>query len=338
MGSRLTLAEVKASRIPEAINISPNDSRLIGYVNEASERLLQRGKYFNTYAKYRISVTSQILALPPQLATIETVAVSKCPLPLRSMWFQFLQGGWGPRSSTLPNGSGVSEVLELGHFPTIVDIATPGVLTLKCDFSTDVGKKVLVLGFDNNTPPNWIRTLQGGVYADGELVALSQVAGTNTVNSFSQVTGFQPPTDLDGQWWVFLGGITGTLLANPQYFETDPLYPRYLVPFVNSTVSSVDLVGKKAFIAVKKDSDYVSITNLAALKYACMACKSEEEHNWVEANLLWNGGKDKNGVVRIGALTELNYELTHFLGDGQEMGLDVRGSSLGMSDPVDSLL
>ena len=338
MGTRLTLAQVKASRIPESINIAPTDSRLVQFVNEASERLLQRGLFYNTYAKYRVSITSQIMALPPYLANIETVALSGVPLPLRSVWFQFLQSGWGVRDATLPNGSGVPEVLELGSFPTIADITTPGVLTLKCDFSTDVGKTVLVLGYDNSTPPNWVRTLQGGVYLDGEVVALSQGAGTATITQFSQVTGLQPPTNLDGQWWLYSGGITGQLLANPQYFETNPLYQRFLVPFVNTTVSTVDLVGKKAFVPVAQDTDYVAITNLAALKYGCMACKAEEEHNWSEAQLLWNGGKDKNGNIITGALTELNYELEHYDGSGKELGLDIRGSSAGYVCPVEPLV
>lgn len=321
MGYRATVAMAKASRIPEALNIAPTDPRFLSFLNTGTERLLHRGKYWNTYAKYTVSVSSQLLTLPPYIDTPEQIAVSRKPLPLRTTWFQFSENGWGTRDATAPNGSGIPEVLHLGQFPTIADIATAGTLTVKCDRATDVGKSVLILGYDVNA--NWVRTLQGGIYTDGEVVLLAQGAGTSTVTQFSQVTDIQAPTNLDGQWWLYLGGTSGTLLGNYQYWDTTPNWKRYLIPFIDPVVTTVELMGKKAFVPVKNDADFLVIGNLAALKLACMACKSEEEYRWDEANLLWNGGADGAGIQHIGAVQELEFELRHHTGDGQQIGMTV---------------
>ena len=65
--TRTTVAMAKASRIPEALNISPLDPRFIQYLNESEQRLLYRGKFWGTYGRYNIKATSQIITLPPQI-------------------------------------------------------------------------------------------------------------------------------------------------------------------------------------------------------------------------------------------------------------------------------
>lgn len=325
---RRTLANLKASRIPEALNISSTDSRLVEYANEATERLLYRGKWHSTYAYYRVSATSRFFTPPPHLDTVETIAVENYPLPLRSVWYEFLKLGWGTRDRTLTNGSGLNECQLLGNYPVIADIATATTLTLKCDLHDDATKEVRILGTDANG--NFIRTEPAGDgtgYEDGEVVALTQ-AGTVTTNTFATVTDIQAPSDLDGQWWLYAGTVaTGTLLGNYEYWETNPMYKRYLIPWISTDVSTVEIMGKLAYRPLVNDTDYLIIPNLGALKLGMMAVKAEEEHNWAEANLLWNGGTMKDGTVRIGAIQELQAELDHHLGSGQEIGIHINNPS-----------
>jgi len=339
MGSPRTTAAMiqNDSRFCELLNIPPTDVRFYSFLNEATLRLLKRGRYWGTTGRFAIVPSSQMIALPPQVDTPEKVAIGRTVTPLHDALYEFLENGWGTRDDSIPTGSGVWEVLARGTSPIMVDIPSPGgQLTLKCDRSTDVGKSVLVMGWDTATPPNWIRTTQGGVVADGEVVLLSQGAGTQTANSFSKVTAIQPPTNadmssaLDGQWWIYFGGITGTLLSNYQYWETSPNYQRFLIPFVNSTVTTVELIGKLAFIPVRKPTDYPVIQNIAALKLAARAIKAEEESDLVSASILWNGGRDKKtGQMLIGAITEMEYELEHYLGAGREIGLNFVGTGYG---------
>ena len=342
MSPRTTTAMVFNSRFPEVLNISPTDSRCYEFLNAVCRRLLKRGRFWGTTGRFAVSATSQLISLPPQLDTLEKVAVSRVVLPLHDSLYEFLENGWGTRDATLPNGSGVNEVLEQPQAPTMVDVAAPGgTLTLKCDLSSDVGKNVLVLGYDTSTPPNWIRTVQSGVIADGEVVALAQGAGTSTVNNFGRITGVQPPTNtdgssaLDGQWWIYQGTITGTLLSNYQYWEVSPTYKRYLIPFVNSTITTVEAIGKLAFIPVTKLTDYPVIGNIDALILGVRALKAEEESDWQTAHLLWNGGTDpKTGMKIIGAVQELEFELDHMLGAGREIGINMTGSGYGWGDNV----
>lgn len=333
---RTTFAMAKASRIPEAINIRSTDSRFAAYLNECISRLLVRGKYWGTFGRYSISVDSQLLTLPAHIDTIEVINVARVPLPLRSQWFEFLSLGYGTRDGSLPNGSGINECLFRGTSPTFKSIGTASILTVKCDVSSDVGKQVRILGYDSSN--NWVRTLIAGIWYDGELVTMVQGAGTATVTIFSRVTDIQAPTDMDGKWWLYEGTTAGTLIGTYEYWETNPAYKQYLIPFISTTVTTVEIMGKLAFIPAKNDTDYLIIGNLGALKLGCMACKAEEEHNWAEANLLWNGGKMADGTVRVGAIQELDAELSHHMGDGQELGINLVGTSSGFGTPVDVLM
>lgn len=339
---RTTVAMLQASRLPEILNIRPTDSRFYSFLNEAIQRTLQKGKYWGTYGRFALSATNQIVSLPPTVDTPEKFAISRVVTPLHDTFYEFLEYGWSTRDDTLPNGSGVNEVLERGSYPTMIDVPSPGgLLTAKCDLTDDVGKLVTILGYDTSSPANWIRTKVSGVWQDGEVVALAQGAGTNTVNQFSKVTGVQPPLattglpSMNGQWWLYQGT---TLLSNYQWWETSPSYRRYLIPFVNSTVTTVELIGKLGFYPVSAPTHYPVIQNIAALKLACRAIKAEEEAEWQTANLLWNGGKDKEtGRNIVGVVQELENELSHYLGDGREIGINITGSGYG-SDPVEALV
>jgi len=328
----------KAVRIAELINISPSDSRFPAFVNEACEALLKRGKYFGTYARYAVAASSQLFTPPPYIDTVERINIAGAPVPIHDLLYQFLSYGWGSRDDSLPNGPGINECLHRGWYPTMVDIPPPGgQLTVKCDVAADVGQQVLLLGYDTSTPPNWIRTQVGGVWQDGEIVQMMQNPGTLSVNGFSKLTGVQPAltgVPLSGQWWLYSGT---TLLSNYQWWETQPNYPRYLVPFINSTVTQIEIIGKSAFIPAVKDTDYLSVSSLRAIKLACRAIKAEEEDAWAIANILWNGGRDKKtGQQIIGAIQEMEFELSHFLGDGRVIGLNINGGGYG-DDPVPAL-
>lgn len=326
------------SRIPEILNIASTDARCLTYINMAERRMLVRGKYWGTTASYSVSAQSQFFTLPPFLDTAETFAIGKQPLPIHDATFQFLKNGWGVRDLTQTNGSGVVEVMEVGYFSTSVDIptATPSTVTVKCDVALDVGKSVLILGYDSNN--NWVRTLVAGVWQDGETILLAQGAGTNSATTFSKITGVQPPNNLSGQWWLYAGGIAGTLLSNYQWWELSPNYKRYQIPFINSTITTVDVFGKKAWYPVKNNSDYLPVSNLDALTLAVRAIRAEENSDWVAANLLWNGGVDKkSGIGILGVVQELDFELSHHEGSGLEYGINVVGSSPGAT-PLPVLL
>jgi hypothetical protein len=89
----------------------------------------------------------------------------------------------------------------------------------------------------------------------------------------------------------------------------------------------VEAICKLDFIPVARDTDYVMLGNLPALKYGCMAIKANEENRYSDAKTL------------IGdAVMELESELDHYLGDGRKMGINVVGSGIGTADPIENLI
>ena len=199
---RSTLQDVYNSRIPAAVGDCAGSTRLIGWVNEAQQRLLSKGLFWGTYAKYSMSAYGGIITMPPQLSSIESVAINHRPIPFHDLWFEFIENGFGTRTrdqvgligSTLGGSTGcqgLPEAQYVGMFPTFRDL-TPNTdnkkVVIVCDLAADVtaAVTVTVMGHDQNG--NWIRTLQGGVYADGEVIALAQSPGTTSVNYFSDIT------------------------------------------------------------------------------------------------------------------------------------------------------
>lgn len=322
---RLTFADIKASRICEALNIPPTDTRLASYVNEAIQRLLQKGRWWGTMAKYAFTATSGCITLPRQIATIEKVAQDNQVIDLHDFWYEFIDNGWGTRDS---DSSGL-EALFKGRFPIFSDIIPPGKrVRCLCDLASDVGKEVLILGYDDDN--NWIRTTQSGVVADGELIALAQTPGTTSVNNFQVVTDIQAPATLNGQWWLYeldTATLVTRMIGQYQYDEVRPSFARYLFPAIGSTNALVEALVKLEFIPVKNDADYSLIGNLAALKKECMAVKAEEENRFQDAVAL-----------EAMAVKLLDEELDHYLGAGRNLGINIISQSITSNDPVATFL
>lgn len=319
------------SRIPAALNLSPLDARVTQLLNAATEILLSRGHWYGTMPTYRVNVTNQVFALPPQFANIEKIAVCRRPVALRNLWYSFQSQGHGvppdPKNGLVCTGR---DAVLTGNSPLFSDIVSPGKkLKAQCDVAADIGKTILALGYDDNG--NWIRTQNPpvtGPWQDGELITLSQAPGTMSINNFSQVTGIQKPVT-SGQLWLYEHNVaanTDRLVANYQYWETAPYYPRYLLPLAQNTSTQIDLIGKLAFYPVSNPTDWLLISNLEALKYGCLAVRRNEENRPAEA-----------ATFLAMAISELNFELQHYTGDGQEPTIDVEFGAPGC-EPVEAVL
>lgn len=353
---RLTLGDAKKSRLPSAIGACPDDPRFLDLLNEATNRLLNKGLWWGTVQRWRFCATDGCIALPSQIATLEGVTVCGQPLTLRDQYFEFLQNGFGIQGTQVApganNGSccggggcGCSDdVIYRGHFCTFYDVnpaGNPKKLNVVCDRVSDVGKNVLLLGYDVNG--NWVRTNQGGVVLDGELVAMAQGAGTLSNTIWSNLTDIQPPSNLDGQWWLFeYDTVLATLrmIGQYNYFDTRPHFARYFFPSIRSqptptngcNQTMVEALVKLAFIPVVKDTDYLIIGCLPALKEAIQALSdSENDPDNTKANQIVTAGL----AVAVQLLDE---ELDHYVGTGRRVAMTVVGSGIGSSCPVPILL
>ena len=353
MSLKITFSDAKNSRLPASIGACPTDLRFRDLLNEAQERLLFEGHYAGTTAPFRFCATDGCITFPPQIDTLETIAVCGVPGRLRTQWYEFLEGGWGMRTqqsggngscgSCAGGGAGggcMAEAIDRGRFPVFGDIiGTDKKLNFTCDLLSDVGKKVLALGYDANG--NWIRTVQNGVVADGEIILLAQNAGTNSVNFFSAVTDIQFNEARDGQVWGYEFNTTNStkrMIGKYEYFETRPNYRRYLFPSIRSGTADpqtgacsqtiVQGIAKLAFIPVKNDNDYLILPCLPALKDMIGALNhAENEPDSVK----------KNQIILAGIQTAtrtLDKQLQSETGDGPVIGINILGSSIGELDPV----
>lgn len=334
---RTTLADARASRLPAVVGDCPTGSRWISLLNESNQRLLPLGHWWGTTQRVRICATDSCITFPPQIESLEVASVCGQPIAVRDQWFEFLQGGIGLRS----NQSGTSEAIFRGNYCVFSDLRGTGKkLRWICDVSTDVGKTVLALGYDDNG--NWIRTIQNGVYADGEVIAFAQSPGTNSVSNFASITDIQLPANMEGQSWLWeynTADATQRMIGQYQSFETRPSYVRYFFPSValkgcsnSSKPTPVDVIAKLAFVPVKNDSDYLTIGYLPAHKDLMQALNAaEHEPDAVKKMALIASG------IKM-AVAGLDAELDSHLGSGRRTGISVLGSSIGIVDPVEVLV
>lgn len=339
------------SRIPASIgsNGGVADTRLVAFINEATQRLLFEGRWWGTYQSFKICATGGCITMPPQIATIERAAVCGSPIPVHDLWFEYLENGAGLRqfyqNTCGQGGCGFAEANYKGQFPTFSDIIPGGKkLRFICDAAADVGLYVLALGYDDNG--NWIRTIQNGVLADGEIIALAQSGGPFSTNYFSALTDVQL-NGLSGQVWLYeynVSATTSRMIGHYQYWENRPSYARYLFPSVQSLINSkgcnnntppgvgVDCIGKLNFIPAVAATDYLIIGNLPALKEMVMALnRAENEEDSVKSN----------AIIQDGLLTAkriLDAELDHFLGAGRRIGINLQGSGNPDGLPVQTFI
>lgn len=337
---RVTLGDIKnpaLSRIPQALGICATDARLVAWLNEGTQRLLWKGKWWGSCGKYNICASGGCITLPRQIAAIESVAICRQPVRVVDFWFEFLDSGAG----TIGPQNCYPQAVMRGRHCVFTDITgTDKKLIFLCDVVQDVGKTVLCLGYDQNG--NWIRTMQGGAWADGELITLSQSPGTTSVNLFTSITDIQFTSSMQGQSWLYSVSQTDgskLMLGHYQYNEPRPSYARYFFPTLQNCQSQnscgqqlVEIMAKHEFIPVVNDTDYLILGNIPALKEICLALQSAENE---PDNL------KKNSIIASGeglAMAELDSELDHYLGSGRRIGIEMLGSSVGDLQPVETFI
>jgi len=300
---KLTLADIKTP-ISKVLSMASTDSRVVDYINEAQERLLYKGKWPGTYARYRITTDDGMITWPRQLETIEAVAIDDVPGVVRNRWFEFLDSGPGILEST--DGVG-RQLIDQDTAASFSDITGTGkklrLYTDTLTASVDTGTKILLQGYDDDG--KWIRTQDGSDYVDGEYVTMTS-SYVETVKNFSSLSGVQKP-DTKGNVTVKeynVSADTVRTIAEYEPLENLPTYRRSMVPGITKD-TTLTVAGKLRFIPAENDTDWLHINNQPALKLMVMAVRKEENNILEEAV-----------AYEARALQALQDQLMHFLGDG----------------------
>lgn len=335
MSYRTTLADAQnplISGIGKRMGLCPTDPRVTLAINQGTQLLLTKGKWWGTICKFTMCISTGCVTLPPQIATIEAVKRCNRSLTVRDIFFPFLANrtDWDWESSCWP------DCVSQGCFPTFADIqGVNSKLLFLCDVAADVGAKVLCLGYDQNG--NWIRTMQGGVWADGEVISLAQSPGTSSTNFFTRLTDLQIPSGMHGQSWLYAYDTVlnqQIMLGHYQAFETRPSYQRYRVPFLNQLCNGtpvqvpIEAIGKLDFVPVVNPTDYLIVPNLRAMEEICAAInKSGQEPEGIKSNQIL-----QSGIAT--ACKILDDELAHYRGDGVMVGVNIQGSGMPDASPL----
>jgi len=330
---RRTLADAKASRIPAALGMCGTEQRFIDLLNEAQERLLTTGNWWGTFARYRCQASSGVLVWPRGVAAIQAVAVSSQPIRNRDIYFEFLELGPGIQDSDCSCMEGMVDRQNTPVFQQMTGVDSK--VKVYSDLTADVGTNVLLLGYDENG--EWIRTVQGGVYADGEVVAAS-AAGTLSTNKFSLITGIQKPVT-NGTIRLYSYDTVTTaqyLVVNIQYDDINPSFRTSFIPALTQYASStntinVDVAVKLDFIPARKDTDYLIIQCLPALKDMMVAIALSEKEPTVDR---------KAAALNAGfatAIPALEFELRHYKGVVADV-VQVQGSAGPNMEPIYSIV
>lgn len=331
---RTTVAQLKESRIPKVLGICADDPRVLEYCNEAMERLMARGKWVGTYQKYRICTSDGCLTWPRQILGIEAVSLCNIPMRIRNEWFEFLEFGTGLQT---PSDCGL-QLFDRGMACAFNDIAgTNKKIKVYADVTEDEDAQILLQGYDENGI--WIRTEVDGEWVDGEYVDLAVSPGTLSTKKFSVLTGVQKPVTngIIRLYEYNVDDTTQRAIAIYEPDETVPVYRRSLITgLVNSgrccgasedcDTKTVTVMAKLRFIPVAKDTDYLPIGNLAAIKDMVQSIRKMENNLFEDAK-----------KYEASAINELERELKEYLGDGTRIQMTVSGASQ-FGQPVANLI
>jgi hypothetical protein len=314
---KATLGTAKASTIPDILGMCSTDARFTQVLNEAHKRLVDEGKWWGTFQRYDICVgTDGCLVWPRQVATIETFAINDVPQRIRNGWYEFLETGYGVRSNCADSCE--TQMIDRGTACVFQDMPdSTRYVQVYSEIAEAATATIIVQGYDENG--NWIRTLDGAVWIDGEKLVVSTTVATST-NIFSAVTGIiKTVTNGPVHLSYYLTPGPAIPIGYYEATETLPSYRKTLIPGLANVANYtcpedptsiiekriIQTVVKLDHIDVVADNDFLVLGNIPALKMACKAVQFENQENQEKAVGYWAQARDL-----------LEKELRHYQGEG----------------------
>lgn len=334
--TKTTVSTIKTSRIPVNLGICPDDPRLIQWLNESREQLINRavGGWWGQTVRAKFCVDNGCIVWPREVGFIHAIAVCGVPIQVHNGWWQFLVNvshvencdtcNCGCRCGDVPNMSWDETTV-----PTQSAIRGTGkTIRIYPSDQADVGKTMIIQGYDNNNI--WVRTTIDGSVQDGEEVTLA-LPYVDTVTEWfaGSPTGIirEPTTYRVLMYEHNVSADTDRLIATYQPDETVPNYRRSIIPGLARTrccrvscscdeLPTVEAIVKLAYAPVSVDNDWVYPGNILALKYGMLSRKRDEENDDAGAEIMLQK-----------ALRELKVELRANTGDITTVNVNVNKSA-----------
>lgn len=335
--TKTTVSTIRNSRIPANLGICPSDERLLLWLNEAREQLINRavGGWWGQTVRAKFCLDNGCIVWPREVGFIHALSVCGKPIAVRNGWWQFIENlNHVENCDSCACGCQCNEVPNMQWDETTVPTNSPIAGTDKTirvypSDIADAGKTMIFQGYDKNGI--WVRTTIGGVVSDGERVTLA-------LPYVDTVTEWQPgsPTGVIREATKYRVLVyehdtvadTDRLISTYQPDETLPNYRRSIIPGLSGTTCSarccdcddelpaVEAIVKLAYAPVSADNDWVYPGNTLALKAAMMSRKRDEEQDDTGAEVMLQKG-----------LRELRLEHRANTGDIQHVYVNINKSA-----------
>ena len=359
MGQRLRLYDVRLSGLPESVGLCSSDRAGVAQItNAAQQRLLycrEAGEesWFGTWSEiaFTVSRSTPYVTFDRDIARLELVDICGKPVDTNNQFVEYLRFGNGRMPKIFRQGHCgcfSPSVYTRNNVPTMVDLSTPPqwIRAYYTD-SSDIGKRVLMQGKDNND--NVVYSQDGLSRVTGQFEALA-TPFVQWPMQFNSISGIQKDVTNYPVQIFQVDPTTGdqVLLATMQPTETTAWYRRYYFdslpyncctftgpnpcsPIVPVESVHVTAIVKLEFVPLVADTDYCLIGNLEALKQEAMAVRYSSMDS--------PQSKQLEAIKHKAAVGYLNGELTHFLGkDSPAINLAVFGSARLEKNAIGSML
>jgi len=236
-----------------------DNPQLLARVNEAQERLLNKGLYAGTYARYCVCIYGGCITLPREFESILGYNFSGSPAQVYNQWYEFMANGPG-----MVDAGDWRQLVDRGFVSTFRSLPGQSFIRVYTDLIEDATSTILFRGSDRNS--NRIQTIQGGAYADGEILNLLTGSPSGTSACFVTLAD----TSVSGVY-VPYGTINQRLRF--KYFTQVPSTPFSHIEFGNMYLQW--LPAAEAWIVTDEDSTTPSNY------YQLTATESADSYPWI---------------------------------------------------------
>ena len=318
---KVTLLQLKQSFAPQLVNLPACDARFVALANDAIQRLVMGPeKWWNLTYTYRLTVTSGLITWPREIATIEAIASCGYPMPIRSEWFEYVDGGYGLRD---PNAyCGTNDLSQCRWdrqafdrpmscvFQDIDATGNPKRLKFYTDCNASAGAVVTYHGLDWDGNPIT------------ESVTLAYPGAVTSVNTVSRIDSIILPGTLTCSTRLFqydTVALTQVAIGIYQGDETCPSYRRTFVGALCNNCSTVVTVkAKREFAPASKDTDVLLLGSIPAITEMMQAVQARQKQNFQAAI-----------QYEQKAFEILDREASHYIGFGANAPLQIVSGTWG---------
>lgn len=341
MAQRLRLYDCRNSRLPSLVGLCQADiTEIANYVNSAQRRLIYAKEagdegWHGTFAEiaFNVSRTTPYITLPNDIARLESVVVCDRPVALNNQFFEYLEFGNGRYPKHFHCNRAVPQGFMRNSVPTFVDLSATGYIAVYPTDAQDIGKTVLVQGYDQNGMTIYSQNVLGQ-NVTGAFMTLTQPFVQSAMQFKPPITGIQKDITVGPVSFYQVDPNTAeqTLLLTMQPNEMTAAYRRYYFSELPCTCCGstspsevpqpiqVRAIAKLDLVPVVADTDYTLISNLEAITEECQSIR----YSQIDSPTAKTMASERH----IQAIRLLNGELGHFYGIREPaVSLQVFGSA-----------